>query len=75
MKTRRPAFDYLFCVSCGICAQACPVSVLVMRREGSSGKYRNLFPELAGPGCLGCGQCARVCPMAVIRMEGSGDES
>ena len=75
MTKKRPVFDYRLCVSCGICAQACPVSVLVMRREGSSGKYRNLFPELAGPGCLGCGQCARACPMAVIRMEESGDES
>ena len=67
--TKRPNFDYLNCVSCGICAQACPVSALGMRREGKSGKYRNLFPELVGDGCIGCGSCARACPMAVIRME------
>ena len=75
MTKKRPAFSYALCVSCGICTQSCPVSVLVMRREGSSGKYRNLFPELAGEGCLGCCICARACPMEVIRMEEIGDES
>ena len=74
MRKKQPSFDYLLCVSCGICAQACPVSALGMRREGKSGKYRNVFPELTGEGCIGCGQCARSCPMGVIRMEES-DES
>ena len=69
-----PEFDYLNCVSCGICAQACPVSVLGMRREGKSGKYRNVFPELVREGCLGCGQCAKSCPMDAILME-DADES
>ena len=31
-----PVFDYLNCVSCGICAQACPVSALGMKKEGKS---------------------------------------
>ena len=69
MTKKRPVFDYRLCDSCGICAQACPVSVLGMEREGKSGKYRNVFPELVREGCLGCGQCARSCPMEVIRME------
>ena len=42
---KRPKFDYLNCVSCGICAQACPLSALGMAKEGKAGKYRNLFPE------------------------------
>ena len=66
---RRPGFDYLLCVSCGICAQACPISALAMRREGKLGKYRNLFPELVGSDCVGCGSCARACPMDAARME------
>ena len=73
MTKKHPVFSYLLCVSCGICAQVCPVSVLGMRREGKSGKYRNVFPELVEEGCLGCGQCARACPMEVIHMEEDGD--
>ena len=73
MTKKHPVFAYLLCVNCGICAQACPVSVLAMRREGKSGKYRNVFPELVKEGCLGCGQCANACPMEVIHMEEDGD--
>ncbi len=72
---KRPVFDYLPCVSCGICAQACPVSALAMEKEGRSGKYRNVFPALSGRACIGCGSCARACPMGCIRMEDPGDES
>ena len=74
MKKQTPVFDYLNCVSCGMCAQACPVSVLGMRKEGKSGKYRNVFPELVREGCIGCGSCARACPMEVIRMEEASAE-
>ena len=69
MRKKRPEFDYLRCVSCGICAQACPVSALGMRKEGKSGKYRNVFPELVSDDCIGCGSCALACPMEVIHME------
>ena len=69
MKKKQPRFEYLTCVSCGICAQACPVSALGMFREGKSGKYRNVFPELVNERCIGCGQCARSCPMGIISME------
>ena len=72
MNNRRPVFDYLVCVSCGICAQACPLSVLGMKKEGRSGKYRNVFPEAVKPGCTGCGLCARSCPLDAIRMEEDG---
>ena len=74
MNRKRPVFDYLNCVSCGICAQVCPVSVLGMEKEGKSGKYRNVFPELVREGCLGCGRCAESCPMEAICME-DADES
>ena len=70
---KRPVFDYVNCVSCGICAQACPVSALGMWKKGKSGKYRNVFPALAADACVGCGRCAKACPMEVIRMEEAGD--
>ena len=73
MTKKRPVFDYLNCVSCGICAQACPVSALEMQKEGKSGKYRNVFPEPVDDRCIGCGQCARSCPMEVITMEEESD--
>ena len=69
-----PEFDYLNCVSCGICAQACPVSALGMKKEGKSGKYRNVFPELVNGNCIGCGTCARSCPMEVIGMKEVAEE-
>ncbi len=69
MKKNQPVFEYVLCVSCGICAQTCPVSALGMRKEGKSGKYRNVFPELVNDKCIGCSQCFRACPMEVIRME------
>ena len=68
MTKKHPVFDYLPCVSCGICAQACPVSALGMKKEGKSGKYRNLFPELVNENCIGSGGCARACPMGVVSM-------
>ena len=72
MMKKKPVFDYPSCVSCGICAQACPVSALGMKKAGKSGKYRNVFPELVNGNCIGCGTCARACPMGVIAMEEEG---
>ena len=70
---KRPVFDYLHCVSCGICAQSCPVSALGMKKEGKSGKYRNVFPEAVRDTCIGCGLCAKSCPMEAITMEEETD--
>ncbi len=69
MTRKKPVFDDRCCVSCGICAQACPVSALSMTRMGRSGRYPNVFPELLADACTGCGLCARSCPMDVIGME------
>ncbi len=69
MLRKRPEFLYTDCVSCGICAQGCPVSCLSMTRTGKQGKYKNVFPELSGEGCIGCGLCAKACPMDSIQMK------
>ena len=71
---KRPRFDYLNCVSCGICAQACPVSALGMAKEGKAGKYRNVFPEPVNENCIGCGLCAKACPMDAVEMEEYEDD-
>ena len=65
---KHPVFNYLNCVSCSICTQACPVSALDMKKEGKSGKYRNVFPEPNNRTCTGCGICAKACPMEAITM-------
>lgn len=69
MNRKHPAFDYTDCVSCGICAAACPLSCLAMTKPGKQGKYKNVFPALTENTCIGCGLCAKSCPMDVIRME------
>ena len=45
------------CVSCGSCADACPVGAI---SEGE-GKY-----EINADACLECGSCAAQCPMSAI---------
>jgi len=48
------------CVSCGSCADECPVDAI---REGTD-KYE-IDPEL----CTDCGNCAEVCPSDAIEAE------
>ena len=48
------------CVSCGACADACPVSAI---SEGD-GKY--VIDEDA---CIECGACASVCPVGAPAQE------
>ncbi len=40
------------CVGCGECVQACPLSVIRLRKKKA----------VLGEGCTFCGACARVCP-------------
>ncbi|NGX28980.1 MAG: NADP-reducing hydrogenase subunit HndC [Candidatus Anoxychlamydiales bacterium] len=47
------------CVSCGICAQNCPVSVI----SGEAGKPYFINQE----GCTKCGTCFDVCPYEAVK--------
>ena len=74
MARKHPAFTYEVCVSCGICAQACPVSCLAMTNVRKQGKYKKPCPEMVEEGCTGCGLCAKACPMDAIRMIEDGEK-
>ena len=67
-EKKRPVFDFKLCVSCGICAQACPVSCIALT-VGGVDAHRNLYPAVRAQGCLGCGVCAKSCPVEAIRLE------
>ena len=45
------------CISCGTCADTCPVSVI---SEGD-GKY-----VITGAECIDCGACEEACPVGAI---------
>ncbi len=74
MARKHPVFTYEVCVSCGICAQACPVSCLAMTNVRKQGKYKKPCPEIAEEGCTGCGLCAKACPMDAIHMIEDGEK-
>ena len=48
------------CISCGACADACPVSAI---KEGD-GKY-----EINAEECIDCGSCAEACPVSAPQAE------
>jgi ferredoxin len=54
--------DPEICVGCGICADACPGSVL----EVLEGKATTI--EGRADACIMCGQCVAVCPSNALRM-------
>ena len=74
MARKHPVFSYEVCVSCGNCAQACPVSCLAMTNVRKQGKKKKPCPEMAEEGCTGCGLCAKACPMDAIRMIEDGEK-
>ncbi|MGI6072222.1 MAG: 4Fe-4S binding protein [Lachnospiraceae bacterium] len=65
----KPIFDYENCVSCGVCAQSCPLSCIELSLMRKQGKYTNLFPEISDiDKCISCSMCANDCPMGCIEM-------
>lgn len=59
-----PALELDVCTNCGICADRCPIKVMVMGDDDG-----NEFPAFNQNLCLGCGVCASSCPSGAITME------
>lgn len=69
MATKKlPKFDFDVCVSCGVCAQACPVSCIELSVNGID-QFRNLYPKVDSSRCSGCSICMKNCPVEAIVME------
>ena len=48
------------CVSCGVCARACPLRLIEI--------HRGLTAVVDESKCAGCSKCAKECPAGVITM-------
>ena len=48
------------CTGCGLCAEACPMHAVSMRRD----KEGFLYPETDVSVCIRCGKCTEECPSA-----------
>lgn len=64
-RTKKPETDLNLCISCGLCAKACPEGCIVM--EEMKG-YKKLKPKTNYDYCKGCGLCAHECPVKAIKM-------
>lgn len=67
-EKKYPSFDFNVCVSCHICAQACPVSAIALKINGVD-QYHNLYPAVDESRCISCGICQRSCPIEAISMQ------
>lgn len=66
-----PVFDFEPCISCQMCAEACPVSCIELSVNGKTNgfdKWNNFYPAVDRSKCIGCSMCFNACPMEAIRM-------
>ena len=78
-ETGLPVIDQDKCVACGACVNACPNSIIELRKKGP--KNRRVFVSCVNKdkggvarkactaACIGCGKCAKECPFGAITIE------
>jgi len=61
-----PVFSYETCIACGICVQACPITVLELSNL-TVDKLKKAYPEIReGATCIGCKMCEKQCPIGAV---------
>lgn len=50
------------CIQCGMCAAACPLRCIAMRRKGN-----DFLPGIDASRCTNCGICSRICAVDDLR--------
>ncbi len=57
------------CVSCNLCAVACPVDCIVLQKtESEDGRWRPEFFRINFSRCVMCGMCEEACPTYAIQL-------
>jgi Pyruvate/2-oxoacid:ferredoxin oxidoreductase delta subunit len=59
-----PVLEPDTCISCGICADNCPIEAITMHDDGNETEVPIVNNEI----CLGCGVCASSCPNGSLTM-------
>ncbi len=59
-RSRKPTYDHIKCIKCGLCQVYCPEGCIKQDEEGYF--VADLYY------CKGCGICAKECPKQVITM-------
>lgn len=69
MAEKKPLIDYVICMACGMCEQACPLGCIALCKDDLDA-YKKVYPALSpGKECSGCGICQKVCPVDAIQMK------
>lgn len=78
-ETLLPVVSEDNCVACGACVDACPKSIIELRKKGP--KSRRVFVscvnkdkgavarKACGVACIGCGKCMKACPFEAITID------
>jgi len=63
---KKPVFNYGLCMACGICVEACPISILDST-DTTKDKYKKAYPiQKKDTKCIGCKMCKIECPVFAV---------
>lgn len=62
-------FEIDKCKGCGLCAEACPKSLLFLDKSKINKKGHNSVAIKDMSKCVGCGFCFAMCPDSIITVE------
>lgn len=65
----RITIDTERCKGCGLCVNACPVSILILSSESINKKGYSPAECIDMDRCTGCTSCAIMCPDVCIEVE------